>query len=69
MKLARGIQRSRIVDLNLRYNQLDASCGKTIQGIIAKSQSLERLDLRNNDLKVFLFFFFLKKKSNYIVFN
>ena len=40
------------MELNLRYNGLDASCGKILQTIVARCQTLEKLDLRNNDLKV-----------------
>jgi len=50
--LARGILKSRLTDLNLRYNGLDASCGKTLQAIVSRLSTLERLDLRNNDIKV-----------------
>jgi len=50
--LARGLQKSRVVELNVRYNGLDgSSSAKTLQTIISRCTTLERLDLRNNELR------------------
>jgi Leucine-rich repeat (LRR) protein len=51
----KGILKSRLTDLNLRYNGLDASSARIIQGIIGRLSTLEKLDLRNNDIKVLFF--------------
>ena len=50
--LSKGILKSRLTDLNLRYNGLDVSSAKTLQAIISRLSTLERLDIRNNDIKV-----------------
>jgi len=49
--LAKGIQKSHLIELSLRHNQLHPSAGKEIGMIISKCSTLERLDLRNNELK------------------